>query len=99
MLIDSHAHLDSERYAEDREAMLLRAREAGVETVLAVGIGDGPSTMHRALELCRQYASNPLMPQILVSAGIHPHEAQLADEVEGPAFSKMYASGMISTLC
>lgn len=79
MLVDSHAHLDSERYAEDREAMLLRAREAGVETVLAVGIGDGPSTMHRALELSRQYASNHLMPQILVSAGIHPHEAALAD--------------------
>lgn len=79
MLVDSHAHLDSDRYAEDREAMLLRAREAGVETVLAVGIGDGPTTMHRALDLSRQYASNPNMPQIVVSAGIHPHEAELAD--------------------
>lgn len=79
MLVDSHAHLDSDRYAEDREAMLVRACEAGVETVLAVGIGDGPATMHRALELSRQYASNPAMPQIVVSAGIHPHEAQLAD--------------------
>lgn len=79
MLVDSHAHLDSERYAEDREAMLLRAREAGVETVLAVGIGDGPSGMHRALDLSRQYASNPNMPHIVVSAGIHPHEAVLAD--------------------
>jgi TatD DNase family protein len=79
MLADSHAHLDSERYAEDREAMLIRAREAGVETVLAVGIGDGPATMHRALELSREYASNPDMPRIVVSAGIHPHEAALAD--------------------
>jgi TatD DNase family protein len=79
MLVDSHAHLDSERYAEDREAMLVRAREAGVETVLAVGIGDGPATMHRALELSREYASNPGMPRIVVSAGIHPHEAALAD--------------------
>ncbi|MEO6829706.1 MAG: TatD family hydrolase, partial [Acidobacteriaceae bacterium] len=79
MLVDSHAHLDSERYAEDREAMLVRAREAGVETVLAVGIGDGPATMKRALELSRQYASNPDMPRIVVSAGIHPHEAESAD--------------------
>lgn len=79
MLIDSHAHLDSERYAEDREAMLLRAREAGVEMVLAVGIGDGPDSMYQALELSRKYASNELMPQIVVSAGIHPHEAALAD--------------------
>jgi TatD DNase family protein len=79
MLVDSHAHIDSERYADDREAMLLRARAAGVEAVLAVGIGDGPATIHRALELSRQYASNPAMPSILVSAGIHPHEAQFAD--------------------
>lgn len=79
MLVDSHAHLDSERYDGDLEAMLLRARNAGVETVLAVGIGAGPATMHRALELSRRYASNPNMPRIMVSAGIHPHEAALAD--------------------
>ncbi|HWF67487.1 MAG TPA: TatD family hydrolase [Acidobacteriaceae bacterium] len=79
MLVDSHAHLDSERYAEDRDAMLLRARAAGVETVLAVGIGDGPDTMYRALELSREYASNSDMPRIVVSAGIHPHEAEQAD--------------------
>lgn len=79
MLVDSHAHLDSERYAEDRVAMLLRAREAGVETILAVGIGDGPATMQGALELSREYGSNPEMPRIVVSAGIHPHEAQFAD--------------------
>jgi TatD DNase family protein len=80
MLIDSHAHIDSERYAEDREAMLVRAREAGVETILAVGIGDGPDTMHLALDLARQYASNPRVPKIVPSAGIHPHEAKLADD-------------------
>jgi TatD DNase family protein len=79
ILVDSHAHLDSERYAEDREAMLLRARVAGVETILAVGIGEGPETMHRALELSREHASNPDMPRILPSVGIHPHEARLAD--------------------
>ena len=80
MLVDSHAHLDSDRYAEDREAMLLRAYEAGVETILAVGIGEGPDTMHGALELSRAYRSRADMPQILVSAGIHPHEANLADD-------------------
>jgi TatD DNase family protein len=91
MLVDSHAHLDSERFAEDREAMLLRAREAGVETVLAVGIGDGPSSMHRALDLSRQYASNLNMPQIVVSAGIHPHEAELADRAALDALDALAA--------
>ena len=59
MLIDSHAHIDSEDYAEDREAMLVRARDAGVEMILAIGIGEGPETMHRALDLTRQYADHP----------------------------------------
>lgn len=61
--------------------MLHRAWEAGVGTVLSIGIGDGPATMHRALELSRQYESQPGMPRILATAGIHPHEASLADEL------------------
>ena len=81
MLVDSHAHLDSNRYDEDREAMLHRAWEAGVGTVLSIGIGDGPATMHRALELSRQFAGQPEMPRILATAGIHPHEASLADKL------------------
>src|SRR5277367_3458927 len=80
VLIDSHAHLDSPRYDEDRDALLTRAWQAGVRTVLSIGIGDGPETMHRALELSREYASKPETPRIFASAGVHPHEAQLCDE-------------------
>src|SRR6201996_2053253 len=35
--------------------------------------------MHRALEISRAYAGKPETPRILASAGVHPHEAQLAD--------------------
>jgi TatD DNase family protein len=80
LLIDSHAHLDSQRYDEDRDALLARAWQAGVGALLSIGIGDGPDTMHRALELSRTYAGKPETPRILASAGVHPHEAQLADE-------------------
>jgi TatD DNase family protein len=80
MLTDSHAHLDSPRYAEDREALLDRAWAAGVRTILSIGIGEGPDTMHQALDLCRQYKDRPVTPKIFASAGVHPHEAQLADE-------------------
>jgi TatD DNase family protein len=80
MLIDSHAHLDSPRYADDREALLDRAWAAGVRTILSIGIGEGPDTMHQALDLCRQYKDRPTTPKIFASAGVHPHEAQLADE-------------------
>jgi TatD DNase family protein len=78
MLIDSHAHLDSERYDADRELMLQRARAAGVEAILSIGIGDGPDTMHRALDLSEQYAGREDVPHIYASVGIHPHEARLA---------------------
>jgi TatD DNase family protein len=86
MLIDSHAHLDSPRYAEDREALLDRAWAAGVRTILSIGIGEGPDTMHQALDLARQYKGRPATPQIFASAGVHPHEAQLADEA---AYTKL----------
>ena len=79
-MIDSHAHLDSPRYDEDREALLQRAYAAGVREVLSIGIGEGPDTMHRALEISREYAGRPQVPKIWASAGIHPHEARLADE-------------------
>ena len=80
MLIDSHAHLDSPRYAEDREAMLHRAAESGVGAVLAIGIGESPAEMHQALDICREFNGKPGMPRLYASAGIYPHNAAEADE-------------------
>ena len=84
MLIDSHAHLDSERYAEDREAMLRRAWEAGVGTVLSIGIGDGPAQMQQALDLCRQFNAMPEsgagIPKLYASAGVYPHSTPELDD-------------------
>ncbi|MGO8756883.1 MAG: TatD family hydrolase [Terracidiphilus sp.] len=84
MLIDSHAHLDSERYADDREAMLARAFEAGVGAVLSIGIGEGPAEMHQALDVCRQFnarrESGASLPQLFASAGIYPHSTPDADD-------------------
>jgi len=80
MLIDSHAHLDNERYADDRAAMLTRAHEAGVGAVLAIGIGDGPAEMHQALDLCREFNGQPGMPRLYASAGIYPHTTPEGDD-------------------
>jgi len=80
LLIDSHAHLDSPRYADDREAMLSRAWEAGVGAVLSIGIGEGPAEMHQALDLCRQFNGRPGLPRLFASAGIYPHATAEADE-------------------
>jgi TatD DNase family protein len=51
-----------------------------VRTILSIGIGDGPATMQQALGLSRSYAGKPGIPRILATAGVHPHEAQLADQ-------------------
>lgn len=84
MLIDSHAHLDSPRYAADREAMLIRARQAGVGLVLSIGIGEGPAEMHQALGLCREFngrrQNGANLPTLYASAGIYPHNTTEADE-------------------
>ena len=80
MLIDSHAHLDSPRYAEDREAMLRRAADAGVGAVLSIGIGEDPAEMHQALEHLPRVQRKPGMPRLYASAGIYPHNAADADE-------------------
>jgi TatD DNase family protein len=69
MLIDSHCHLDD---YDDLPEVLARATSASVGTLLAIGIGDGPATMHRALELAHAY------PNIYATAGIHPQEAHNA---------------------
>ena len=84
MLIDSHAHLDSQRYDADREAMLIRARQAGVGLVLSIGIGEGPAEMHQALDLCRDFngrrQKGANLPRLFASAGIYPHNTTEADE-------------------
>jgi TatD DNase family protein len=80
LLIDSHAHLDSHRYAGDREAMLSRAWAAGVGAVLSIGIGEGPSEMHQALDVCRQFNGRPNLPRLYASAGIYPHSTTQADD-------------------
>jgi TatD DNase family protein len=84
LLIDSHAHLDSERYTDDREAMLRRAWEAGVGTVLSIGIGEQASGMDQALAVSRQFNSHPEsgcgLPRLYASAGIYPHNTPEMDD-------------------
>jgi TatD DNase family protein len=72
--------LDSERYAEDRAAMLARAWEAGVGTVLSIGIGEQAAGMHRALDVCRQFNGQPGVPKLYASAGVYPHNTQEINE-------------------
>jgi TatD DNase family protein len=69
-LVDSHAHIDFPQFAEDRPAMLARARAAGVASLLAIGTGPGPEKLDSALPFAEAYE------WIYASVGIHPQEAK-----------------------
>jgi TatD DNase family protein len=73
ILIDSHAHLD---FYDDPLPILKAAQSAGLAAILAIGIGDGPDTMHRALGIARAHSTPAL--RLFASAGIHPQEAHKA---------------------
>jgi TatD DNase family protein len=63
--------------AMELPVVLARAWGARVREILAIGIGDGPAEMHRALEIAEQ-TNSPELPVIWASAGIHPQEAGAA---------------------
>jgi TatD DNase family protein len=74
VLVDSHAHLDGEQFKADCEQVIARARDAGVEAVVAIGNGDGPGSMDCGIKLAERYEF------IYATVGIHPHEAKLASD-------------------
>ena len=72
-LVDSHNHIDMPHFDGDRDAVVARAREAGVTDLLIAGGVDAEDGLRRALRIAEEL-------EVPVSAGIHPHEARLATE-------------------
>ncbi len=71
MIIDTHAHLDFDDYAEDLPAVLERAKHAGVAAVITIGIN--LETSRNAIRIAGEHDN------IFATVGIHPHEANIAD--------------------
>lgn len=75
MYIDSHAHIEGREFNADREAVIQRARDAGVEIIVCVGDGEVAADSHAAaFRLAEEY------PFIYTTVGVHPHEARLFDD-------------------
>ncbi len=71
-LVDSHCHLDSPKFGADVDAVIERARAAGVERFVAIGTGEGPPDLEAGLRLAEKYEG------FFATAGVHPHDASKA---------------------
>ena len=67
-LIDTHAHLFYKQYADQIDGVLARAAEAGVSSIICVGLD--LKTSQAAIALAEQY------PNIWATVGVHPHDAK-----------------------
>ncbi len=68
-LIDTHAHLTFPDFEKDRDEVIARARDAGVEYILTIGSGQGMEGNRQAIELAGADE------HIFATVGIHPHDA------------------------
>jgi len=68
MLIDSHAHIDDQKFDEDRDAVIKNARENGIELIINPGADEASSL--RAIAMSEKY------PMVYATVGVHPHDAK-----------------------
>ena len=68
MIIDTHCHLDDERYNDDITEVIERAKSQGVERFIIPGAD--PKTLQRAVELSETY------DEIYFAVGVHPYDAK-----------------------
>jgi len=75
IFVDSHCHIDGETFDADRDEVIGRANEAGVEMMLTVGTGNPHNgEIGRAVEVAERYEN------VFAAVGVHPHDAKEYDE-------------------
>ena len=72
MIIDTHVHLDDERYKDDLNEVLNRAREGGVERFIIPGAD--PKNLKRAIEIAQNNSD------IYFAVGVHPYDMDSFEE-------------------
>ncbi|MCX5826394.1 MAG: TatD family hydrolase [Deltaproteobacteria bacterium] len=72
MLIDSHAHLEMREFDRDRDDVVRRATEGGVDYIVTVGTT--PGECRKAVEIARAH------PSVYAAVGIHPHDTKGIDD-------------------
>ena len=86
-LFDSHCHLNDKGYQNDMDAVMERARQAGVQGIMVVGITE--KTSRYALEIAEAY------PECHASVGVHPHDASHCSDKTLDTLRNLAAHGTV----
>ncbi|MDH3528637.1 MAG: TatD family hydrolase [Acidobacteriota bacterium] len=83
-VVDSHCHIDGQRYEEDRHEVIQRAFDAGVVAMLNIGTGSvAGSSFEDTVALAKKYQT------IFAAVGVHPHDASEYDETTENRLKKL----------
>jgi TatD DNase family protein len=77
-MIDSHCHLDDHYFRDDREAVMARARAAGVTAFISIGVGGGLTAPRQAVALAQ--AASDAGSDLYATVGVHPHDVAAMTE-------------------
>ena len=83
-LVDSHAHLDSDREPVDVPGVVARAAAAGVGRIVAIGLWRAPGDFGNALELARAIPGT-----FSATIGVHPHDCARVPEADWEASARL----------
>ena len=93
-MIDSHCHLASKEFAEELDAVVTRAREAGLERCLVVLAAEDDAEIEQADRVRK------LWPEVRFSIGVHPHHAHVfTDTPESAAGLAAYQFDVVVGAC
>jgi len=68
-MIDTHCHIDEEAFAADREELIARQKEAGVEAMIVPGVNT--ASIETVLEVCHRHPG-----YCLPALGLHPEDVK-----------------------
>ncbi|MGB5696406.1 MAG: TatD family hydrolase [Polyangiales bacterium] len=75
MLFDTHCHLDDPRLVGELDAVLERAKEAGVRRMTTIGCANDVESVRSAIDIARRYPG-----RVSATVGVHPHDAKHLDD-------------------
>ena len=85
-MIDSHCHLADRKFARDLDAVLLRAEEHGVDSMIT--IGDTIKESKQCIQIAEEHH------QVFCTIGVHPHHASDWDESSSDHLKRLAGSSM-----